>query len=207
MSIDRIFRDCQKQYMFELSEDPKQKAILDAAWAAFAAYGFRKASMDDIARGAGMSRPALYLHFRNKEAIFGGLVQSHYGLVLVQIDAGLAGSGSLAERLTAGFVAQGGPAMEMMMTSPHGMELFDASMNVAGEAISEGERALQRLYARWLEAEADAGRAVLSGPASDVARTFCAAMKGIKHTSGDYGTYQSGVRQLAALFGAALTPR
>ncbi|MEM7319164.1 MAG: TetR family transcriptional regulator, partial [Pseudomonadota bacterium] len=32
-------------------EDPKQKAILEAAWTAFATYGFRKTSMDDIARG------------------------------------------------------------------------------------------------------------------------------------------------------------
>ena len=58
--------------------DPKAQTILESAWQAFSAYGFRKTSMDDIARGAGMSRPAVYLHFRNKEAIFTALVEAYY---------------------------------------------------------------------------------------------------------------------------------
>ena len=61
-----------------LSSDPRQQAILESAWKAFSAYGFRKTSMDDIARGAGISRPALYLHYRNKEDIFRTLAQYLY---------------------------------------------------------------------------------------------------------------------------------
>lgn len=47
-----------------------REAILDAATAVFARYGFRKTSMDDIARAVGLSRQGLYLHFANKEALF-----------------------------------------------------------------------------------------------------------------------------------------
>lgn len=48
----------------------QREAILDAATAVFARYGFRKTSMDDIARAVGLSRQGVYLHFDNKEALF-----------------------------------------------------------------------------------------------------------------------------------------
>mgnify|MGYP000140750867 FL=1 len=190
--------------MIKASKDPKQQAILESAWAAFSTYGFRKTSMDDIARGAGMSRPALYLHYRNKEAIFAGLVEGHYGLALETVAGALASEGRLSERLHAAFEAQGGPAMQAMMDSPHGLELFEAGMSAAGEEIAAGEKALQGVYAEWLSKETADGRVDLPGEATEIARVFCSAMKGIKHTSQDYASYASGVAQLAALFGAAL---
>ena len=56
----------------------RQDAILDAAFHAFATYGYRRTAMDDIARGAGMSRTALYLHYRNKEDIFRSLALRYF---------------------------------------------------------------------------------------------------------------------------------
>ncbi|MFY0310320.1 TetR/AcrR family transcriptional regulator [Leisingera sp. D0M16] len=187
--------------------DPKQQAILEAAWAAFSTYGFRKTSMDDIAKGAGMSRPALYLHFKNKEAIFRALVAAYYGTAAAGVRAALAEPGPLPERLLAAFEGQAGEGVQMMMSSPHGMELFEITKSVAAEVIAEGEAALSGIYAAWLDQQANAGKAVLSGDAAEVARTICASLKGIKQTAGDYAEYQAGVRQLAALFGAGLTPR
>ncbi|MCF6431987.1 TetR/AcrR family transcriptional regulator [Leisingera sp. MMG026] len=187
--------------------DPKQQVILGAAWAAFSTYGFRKTSMDDIAKSAGMSRPALYLHFRNKEAIFRALVAAYYDNTAENVRAGLASEGTLAKRLLAAFEGQGGEAIESMMASPHGMELFEVTKNVAGKEIEEGEAALRGLYATWLQQQAETGQAVLNGQAEVIARTICASLKGIKQSAGDYATYLEGVRQLAALFGAGLTPR
>ena len=37
---------------YAIAPDQRPQAILDAAWHCFAAYGFRKTSMDDIARAA-----------------------------------------------------------------------------------------------------------------------------------------------------------
>ncbi len=52
--------------------DPTDKhgRILDAALETFSAYGFSRTSMAEIAKAAEMSRPALYLHFANKQEIF-----------------------------------------------------------------------------------------------------------------------------------------
>ena len=59
--------------MLDFSPD-KRGAILKASFDVFITYGFRKTSMDDIAKAAGMSRPALYQQFRNKTDIFRELV-------------------------------------------------------------------------------------------------------------------------------------
>jgi|HubBroStandDraft_6_1064221.scaffolds.fasta_scaffold350510_2 AcrR family transcriptional regulator len=48
----------------------RRVAILDAATSVFSRYGFKKTSMDDLARAAGLSRQGLYLHFATKEALF-----------------------------------------------------------------------------------------------------------------------------------------
>jgi AcrR family transcriptional regulator len=44
--------------------------VLTAALEAFGRYGFRKTSMEDVARSADISRQGLYLHFASKEALF-----------------------------------------------------------------------------------------------------------------------------------------
>ena len=50
--------------------DPKRLRVLEGAMKVFLAYGFARTTMDDIARAADMSRPALYLLFRNKSEIY-----------------------------------------------------------------------------------------------------------------------------------------
>jgi AcrR family transcriptional regulator len=53
----------------------RRRQLLEAAFDVFLKYGFRKTSMDEVARAAGVSRQGLYLHFPNKEALFGAVVQ------------------------------------------------------------------------------------------------------------------------------------
>ncbi len=48
----------------------KKESILDAAVGAFAQYGFRKASIDAIARAAGVAKGTVYLACENKADLF-----------------------------------------------------------------------------------------------------------------------------------------
>ncbi len=185
--------------------DTKTQTILAAAWAGFSAYGFRKTSMDDIARAAGMSRPALYLHFKNKEAIFRALVESYYDEARRHVTAALAQEGPLSQRLAQAFAAHGGETMEAMMSSAHGMELFEATMNVAGDMIDQGESQLQGLYAEWLREQEAQGAVALTADADAMGRLFCACLKGVKHTAQSYDDYRLGVATYAALCAQGLT--
>ena len=51
----------------------------------FGRYGFRKASMDDIARAADISRQGLYLHFANKDALFRAAVRRELDTALGEV--------------------------------------------------------------------------------------------------------------------------
>lgn len=48
----------------------RREQILDAAIPVFGRYGFKKASMDDLAAAAHLSKQGLYLHFSGKEEVF-----------------------------------------------------------------------------------------------------------------------------------------
>src|SRR5579862_1974820 len=91
--------------------DEKRRAqILQAALYCFLTFGFAKTSMDDIARRAGLSRPLIYLKFKNKDELFAGvfeyLTEGRFERAMAVIN----GSGSPRERLLA--------ASEIMLVEP-----------------------------------------------------------------------------------------
>src|SRR5271155_3269901 len=56
-------------------ESAKQRQIIDGARAVFLAKGFDAASMNDIARAAGVSKGTLYVYFKHKEELFEAIVE------------------------------------------------------------------------------------------------------------------------------------
>ncbi len=186
--------------------DPRQQAILTSAMQAFATYGFRKTSMEDIAQGAGMSRPAVYLHYKNKVAIVRSLTEAHYQEKFQQVRDALSGDGSIPEILAHAMAAQS-EGMAVLLSSPHGAELLDAGSSSAPDIVEEGEAKLSAIYADWLNREAEKDRVKLTGEASEIARTITSALKGVKMTLTDPATFDVRVSQLAALFGAGLEVR
>lgn len=60
--------------------------LLAAALTIFYERGVSKASLDEIAKTAGVTRGALYWHFKNKEDLFEALFQSHYANIEQQLE-------------------------------------------------------------------------------------------------------------------------
>lgn len=176
--------------------------ILDAAFAAFATYGYRRTAMDDIAKGAGMSRSALYLHFRNKEDIFRSLAVRYFDEALRDMTAALHRPGqTLEQALMAAFVAKDGKFMEAVLTTPHGEELMDAGFSVTGDLAAAGEARMVEVLGDWL-ARHPIPPGV--GSARDVAGTIMTAIKGLKTSARGMAEYRAGQARLAALFARAL---
>ena len=82
-----------------------RERILDAAMEVFARFGFRRASMDQVAQEAGLTRQAVYHHFKSKEALFRAAVEAlHEGAFAAEVEAGRASEAagdSLADILAA----------------------------------------------------------------------------------------------------------
>lgn len=57
-------------------QQENEERILASALAVFSAHGFRGATLDMIADGAGMSKPNLLYYFRGKDDIFAALLES-----------------------------------------------------------------------------------------------------------------------------------
>lgn len=181
----------------------RQDAILNAAFHAFATYGFRRTTMDDIAQGAGLSRSALYLHFRNKEDLFRHMTRGFFADVNEDLKPILAAeSDDLAATLAAAFQAKDGKFMAVVLGTPHGAELMDAGFSIACDIATEGEAALRAQFADWI------GRRPTPpglGSPDQIARTLMAALKGIKSASPNLDEYRAAQDHLAAVFGRALT--
>src|SRR5262245_11274970 len=54
----------------------RREAILAAALDEFSTQGFAAARLDDVARRAGVAKGTIYVHFRDKEALFQELIRS-----------------------------------------------------------------------------------------------------------------------------------
>ncbi|MCK1386341.1 TetR/AcrR family transcriptional regulator [Bradyrhizobium sp. 21] len=54
----------------------KEELAVEAATEVFSRYGYARATMGDIAAKAGISRPALYLFFPDKDAVFAAVIRS-----------------------------------------------------------------------------------------------------------------------------------
>ncbi|MEO8956379.1 MAG: TetR/AcrR family transcriptional regulator [Ktedonobacteraceae bacterium] len=70
----------------DVSEERKQQ-ILEAAIAVFARVGFRSARMDDIAEQAGLSKGALYLYYKSKDAIIAALLKYFFAQEFKRVQA------------------------------------------------------------------------------------------------------------------------
>jgi AcrR family transcriptional regulator len=179
----------------------RQDTILDAAFHAFASYGYRRTSMDDIARGAGLSRTALYLHYRNKEDIFRSLATRYFSDALRDMRAALDQGADTESSLTAAMAAKDGKFMEVVLSTPHGQELLDAGFSVTGDIAAQAEDQMAALLADWLARRAVPADA---GTPADVAATILAALKGLKSGARSLAEYRAGQARLARLIARAI---
>ena len=102
--------------------------ILDAAMAVFRRHGFRRSSIEQAAEAAGLTRQAVYHHFKSKEALFRAVIeQVHENALAAELAAANAtekqGVG-LADVLIAGVTARLRQFIASFEGSPHVEELF-----------------------------------------------------------------------------------
>jgi len=122
--------------------------ILSAAGNIFARFGYRRASMGQIAEEAGLTRQALYHHYPGKEALFRAVVEQLHELAYeAEAAAGLEqeeAGGGLADILAAQIGARFRYLLECVEESPQ-----------ADELLSEHQLQTRDLYQSFIEHNAD----------------------------------------------------
>ena len=123
----------------------RRAAILDAALRVFGQYGFRRTSMDDIAREAGIGKGTIYLSFGSKDEVFHGLSEALTERMLAGASAAARMPGSTADKLAAMSAAWFGTYVETIWRSPHAAELMDAKHRLVAELVAESSRRYKQL--------------------------------------------------------------
>ena len=68
-----------------MSAEARREQLLDAAKAVVAEHGFHGVSIEAVARGAGVTRPIVYRHFRDLGALLDALIERETLRALVQL--------------------------------------------------------------------------------------------------------------------------
>lgn len=79
--------------------ETKETAIIDAAYEMFATDGFAKSTIADIAKEAGVAEGTVYLYFKNKEALAGGVIAKFYDQLTISAREGTDRFSTTAEKL------------------------------------------------------------------------------------------------------------
>jgi AcrR family transcriptional regulator len=123
--------------------------ILDAAMLVFRRQGFRRSSIEQAAEAAGLTRQALYHHFKSKEELFRAVIELLYESALTAeiaaADAAEKAGGSLADILVAQLTGRLRLTIASLEGSPHIEELFS-------EHLAQGRDLYQR-YAGLYDAQ------------------------------------------------------
>lgn len=132
--------------------EPRRARILEGAMQVFLSYGFQRTTMDDIARAAEISRPALYLVFRNKTDIYRALATDFLNASLEKSQAELATPAPLAQRLCASIECLFG-MMREVEASPHGAEILDMKSSLAADVVADGRARFAALVVAAMDGE------------------------------------------------------
>jgi AcrR family transcriptional regulator len=168
--------------------------------------------MDELARGAGISRAALYLHFPTKEALFRALVERLHDDTLAAARAAAEAAGPLEARLAAVIEAKSVRLFELVQRSAHADEFLDENDRLCGELSARASRAYAGVVARVLKDADAAGEISLAGAgltAAASAELLLDALEGLKSRAGP-GTTSAELRrragQLLRVWVAGLRP-
>ncbi len=192
-----------------LQPDEKAIAVLEAAFECFLQFGVKRTSMQDIADRAGMSRAALYLHYKNKDDIFQALMVSYFAAAAGVVTDALASDPDPVAALKAAFDAQAGDAAERMMESPHAAEMLEVKHAKSQAVLMQAESKLVAAYADWLAQGVSNGTLSAEAVGDDPVQTATAiitAVFALKRPGVDAAGYAAGRARFAILFGRALRP-
>jgi AcrR family transcriptional regulator len=178
-------------------DDAKKTQILDAAFEKFLVYGVAKTSMADIATEAGVSRPALYLHYANKQAIFSACIERVLNGATAAALAELEVSGTVAERLDRFLQRSIGDLMERLRTSEHGADLIEAKAGYARDVFDSDSRRTRKGLASYLKSAA--GPSVDSATVTVWVDLLKLSPVGFKADNPSVRTYRGRLSSLASL--------
>ena len=170
----------------------RRAAILDAAAVTLLRHGFRKASVDEVARLAGISRQGLYLHFPTKDALFTATIEHLLEQSIATSRAALGTPGvPLEARILKAFEAMTGETLVTRLD-----EILETAERLTGRPATELEGEIIAEFATALDETPDSSPWRRNGDSAEsVATVLYATSAGLKRLSPSVPEYLKSLRQ------------
>jgi AcrR family transcriptional regulator len=170
------------------ADSTRQERVLAVALEVFGRYGFRKTSMDEVARSAGISRQGLYLYFASKEALFRAAVRQELDTALGDASRCLDEDGAaLDQRVVAALDAWLGRYVGSMLASDIAGLLQNPAVQL-GDMVDAASAAFDaRLAATIAAATAEKDRRRLGVTPEEIAAALHTVGQGAKYLSSSRG--------------------
>lgn len=168
----------------------RRLSVLNSALVTFARYGYRKTSMEQVAKDAHISRPGLYFLFASKEELFRAAVSQSIEDDLDEVEKILAAQNQdLSKQLLASFDRWAG-----RYVGPISQDItlvIDGNPELLGDLVITAPRRFADLVARSI-----AERAGASDPerVAAITQTLISTSIGIKHQVNDRAAYVDRMR-------------
>jgi AcrR family transcriptional regulator len=164
-----------------IAEPERRRRVLDAALETFWRYGFRKTSMDEVARAADISRQGLYFYFGNKEDLFRETMRKSLDDALAAVSARLAQADApIEDRLVDAM--DGWYGRHVGQFSSDNSDLMEKSGALLGTMYADYYATFQARAVEAIAASPLTGRlASLGLTAADVVQTLHGCGVGWKH--------------------------
>lgn len=179
-----------------MTDDPaRREEALEQAAALFLRFGYRKTSMDEVARAVGLSRQGLYLWFPNKQALFTAMLEHVFAKTARGLEAILGDeSRPVPDRIldayslyVRGYVGTGTTASALD-------ELLETSVRIVGDRVAQADDAFVARVAELLEPYGDERVSAM-----DRSRVLAATSKGLKLKVEDLDAYRELMAKAIAL--------
>jgi AcrR family transcriptional regulator len=187
-----------------IMSDQNVRRILEAGLTLFGRHGFKRTSMADIAREAGVARATLYLRFADKRAVFMALAASVIDDALAGAEAAWRDDASFADNLEALILAKDLRFFRLLHATPHGAELFDLDAELTRIQTRRLDAGFTALLIRRAEAAAHDGADIETfGGAAEFAAFLSVTAAGVKYETRTEDDYRAAIRRLARVTAAA----
>jgi AcrR family transcriptional regulator len=183
----------------------KKARVLEAAESVFLRFGYRRTTMGDLAAAAGMSRPALYLVFCNKEEVFEAVLRAFTTRTLEEIRQGLDARPTPLEKLRFAFDLWAVRPFGFFEASPELREPLHGGLTFAKETIDQAIAAFEAELVAIL-APLSAGAPAKALPPGQIARVLTRAVHGFKESAKDAGELRAMIDGLLEMVLASLRP-
>jgi AcrR family transcriptional regulator len=185
------------------------QAILDAALDAFSRYGFRRASVDDVARAAGVAKGTVYLHFESKEALFRAVASRLADDILARAAAARGRKVPAPRKLEAVLAAKFLTLFDLVFSSPHAAEILESGSRLSGDVFADADRKYEAHVAAVLGEGVRSGeialkRSGLSAPAAAALLVLMARGLDATDARGARPSRETYARRLSAFVRAVL---